>query len=117
MEDTNNYSSSSPDQHLMTRLFSILEQLQEGADNPPQSNSFANSTSQYLDLPEDNKQWLLSPPCSPRLGWKPSTEGLNKIPSLDLPPVRIGNENVLLPAKEGFPKITLTLEEEVFQKR
>ncbi len=65
-------------------------------------------SSARLQPPKNAKQILTSPPPSPPTGWRPIREEINKIPYLDLSPVKIGNQEILLSGDHRLPTIIVS---------
>ncbi|PRP77721.1 hypothetical protein PROFUN_00582 [Planoprotostelium fungivorum] len=61
----------------------------------------------YLDVPKAQRNWMLSPPPSPPQGWKPFREAPNMIPFVDLDPVQVDGQTILLENVDQ-PKITIS---------
>jgi len=55
---------------------------------------FDDAVSKALDIPVNEKNWLISPPPSPPLDWKPATEGKisRTLPHFDLPPPSLADD-------------------------
>ena len=65
-----------------------------------------------MNIPQHKRNWLISPPCSPPEGWKQPIEEMNTQTLVDLVPVQVGSETVLLQT-QGLPKIIVTSEESI----
>lgn len=68
-------------------------------------------TPDYLELPKLDKQFLISPPASPPVGWEPKPEGepiINYDLLAALASLNPGESHVLHPASLTYPGIVIT---------